>query len=459
MSNDTETGLVQVLSTKDIFAAGVGLVVAASTLVSDFQGWFLGGWTFALALVGSAILNLLLGMSAAELAVTYPRAGALYDYGVETTPGSKATKTIVGIFLAMLFYIMFAFAGGGETTAGAAGAVGLFDAGSINLWIIILTIMAVLPNLFGIDVLAKVEMWVLFGMLGIRWFFGLAGFGGFSDAGSFSFDNIPSAAEGVTLVALTGGFAFWSFVGIEFVAPLAEETKDVARAMPRGIAYGIGAILATSLFMGLGVSGLDVDWLSIASEDAPELSVGSVMFGEGGKTLMALAAVLATFASMTIVYAAMPRIIYGMARNGHFLGPLSKQFAQIHPRFRTPWLAILVTAVLYGGTALWQGGVIEQIFTAAYVWILLYVVYHVLVIVGRFVNPDQDRPFKLPLAAPIVGVVFTLYVWFEGFAGSHGFFGKRALWIVAGAAAVAVASWALRDMSGMTEDATETQDA
>jgi len=449
--------LIKALDTKDIFVAGVGLVVAASTLVSDFQGWFLGGRAFALALIAAAVLNLLLGLSAAELSTTYPKAGALYDYGAAATPGGAPGKTLVGLFLGFLFYVMFAFAGGGETTAGAFGAQGLFDAGSINLWIVVLTVLAVIPNLYGIEVLAKVELWVLLAMLAIRYFFGLAGFAGFSDLGGWSFSNVSSAIPDLAgyagVLTLTGGFAFWSFVGIEFVAPLAEETKDPARAIPKGIVYGIGVILLTSLFMGLGVSGLNIDWLATASEDAPQLDVGIAMFGGTGRVLMALASVLATFASMTIVYAAMPRILYGIARNGHFFGPLSKIFGHVHPKYRTPWVATIVTAIAYTLVAVQYGGVVEQIFTAAYVWILLYAVYHVLVIASRYTNPDVDRPFKLPLAVPAAGLVFTVYIWWNAFAsdGGHAFFGKRAIWMVVGSAVAAVICYAMRGSSGMTD--------
>lgn len=454
--------LVKTLGTWEIFAAGVGLVVAASTLVSDFQGWFLGGRTFALALIASAVLNLLLGLSAAELSTTYPKAGALYDYGAAATPGGNAGKTIVGVFLGFLFYVMFAFAGGGETTAGAFGAQGLFDGGSIELWIIILTVLAVIPNLLGIEALARLELGLLVGMLGIRWFFGLAGFAGFSDLGGWSWSNIPSDTAELAgyagLLTLTGGFAFWSFVGIEFVAPLAEETRDPARSMPRGIVFGIFAILATSLFMGLGVSGVNPDWLAQVSEDAPQLDVGIAMFGGTGRVLMALASVLATFASMTVVYAAMPRILYGISRNGHFFGPLSKLFGHIHPKYRTPWVATFATAIVYTVVAITYGGVVEQIFTAAYTWILLYAIYHVLVLVSRFTNPSVARPFKLPLIVPAIGLALTLYVWWNAFLPfdeGHAFFGPRAAWMFGGSAVGAVLCWVLRGSSGVVDHLTD----
>jgi amino acid transporter len=452
--------LIKALGTWDIFAAGVGLVVAASTLVSDFQGWFGGGTNFAIALLASGVLNLLLGLSAAELSTTYPKAGALYDYGAAATPGGKASKTIVGIFLALLFYFMFAFAGGGETTAGAAGAVGLFNAGSIQFWIVVMTVLAVIPNLMGIEALAKLELALLVGMLGIRWFFGLAGFAGFSDLGGWSSANIPPAGDFAGfagIVALTGGFAFWSFVGIEFVAPLAEETKDPARSIPRGIVYGILAILATSLFMGFGVSGLAGDWATALASEAPQLDVGIAMFGTTGRVLMALASVLATFASMTIVYAAMPRILYGVARNGHFLGPLSKWFGHIHPKYRTPWVAIFVTSIFYTAVALYytsasDDAVVTQIFSAAYVWILIYAIYHVLVLASRFTNPNVARPFKLPLLVPTVGLLMTVYVWFKAFEGAHSVFGERAAkWILLPALVITVVSYGIKGSAGIVD--------
>ena len=457
-----EKGLVKALGTTDIFMAGVGLVVAASTLVSDFNGWFAGGRGFAVALIAMFVANIFLGLSTAELATTYPKAGALYDYGAAATPGGKTGKTIVGVFLGFLFYAMFAFAGGGETTAGAAGAQGLFEGGgSLSLWIIVLTVLAVIPNLLGISVLAKVELWVVLLMLGIRYFFGLAGFAGFSDAGGWSLSNIPGGEVTFTaIIALGGGFAFWSFVGIEFVAPLAEETKDPTRSIPRGILWGLVAILATSLFMGFGVLGsLDPEFGAGASPDAPQLTAGEAMFGDTGRVLMAIGTVLATFSSMTVIYASMPRILYGISRNGHFFGPLSKLFGSVHPRFRTPWVATFVTAVLYVFVAISYGAVVEQIFTAAYVWILLYAIYHVLVVASRFVNPDVERPFKLPLIVPILGFILTIYLWWAAFKDpidesgltGHGFFGPRGLWIIGGSLVAAIISYALRGMSGVTD--------
>jgi len=467
MTMEKDVGLVKALGTRDIVTAGVGLVVAATTLVSDFNGWFSIGSAFWWALTLAFLINLFLGLSVAELATTYPKAGAIYDYGAAAVPGTGALATITGIFLAFAFYAMFAFAGPGETVAGSYGFQGLFNAsGSIWPWIIALTILAVIPNLLGIEVLAKVELILIIGMLGIRWVFGLAGFLGLGNTGPWSLANWDigiSMWDWSTVLAGGLALAFWSFVGIEFVAPLAEETKNPTRSMPRGIVIGLLIILFTSLLMGFGVGGsMPVsEWAKVAfgdvgcGGDCAQLAVGQTMFGGGGKWFMALATFLATFASMTVVYAAMPRVIYGVARNGHFFGPLSKVIGSVHPRFRTPWVAILVTAVLYTAAAIAFQNVIELIFSAAYAWLVLYVIYHVMVITSRFWNPDVDRPFKLPLVVPVLGVVGTIVAIYYAFAGAHGIFGVRAIWIFVGSLVAAVIPYALRGTSGMAEHLAE----
>ena len=453
----SDQGLMRVLTTKDIFFAGVGLVVAASTLVSDFLGWFSAGRAFAIALVAMFIVNLLLGMSASELATTYPKAGALYDFGAATVPGGEKVKALVGVFLGILFFVMFMFAGAGETVAGATGAQGLFNAGSVSFWVIALGVLAVLPNLFGVSLLAKVELWTVLLMVLIRWLFGVLGFTGLNSVGSWSFANLaPGDLSFAGIIALAGAFAFWSFVGIEFVAPLAEETQNPARALPRGIFWGLVAILFTSLLMGIGVSGVDPAWIDKVDPNAPQLTVGESMMGTTGRVLMAIASVLATYSSMTIAYAAMPRILYGMSRNGHFLGPMSRWFGSVHARYRTPWVATIFTAVLYTVAAIYFGGVVELIFTAAYTWLILYIIYHILVLMSRFTNPAVDRPFKLPLWVPLLGLIVTAYLWWAAFRDpiedggptGHAFFGGRALWMLAASALVALLGIALESSSG-----------
>ncbi|GEL17406.1 APC family permease [Pseudonocardia asaccharolytica] len=441
------------LGTWSVFVAGVGLVVAASTLVSDFVGYFTIGLAFLIALLIAFLINLFLGLSCAELSTTYPRAGALYEYGAQAIPW-RAASVITGMFLAFAFYGMFGLVGALEISAGSFGLQALFNAtGSLTPWIVAMTVLAILPNLAHVRTMAIIEAIVLVGMLAIRWFFGAAGWTGFSNTGSWSASNWAGEIGVFEWSAILGALAlaYWSFVGIEFVAPLAEETRNPRRNLPIGIVLGLLAILATSAFMGTGVGGTQPlgQWAESALGPAgcdgscPQLVVGAAMFGDWGRGLMALGTAAATYTSMVIVLAAMPRILYGVARDGHFFGPLSRAFAYLHPRFRTPWVAIFATAALYCIVAIFFHDVVALIFAGSYAWVIIYIFWHLLVIISRFTNPHVDRPFRLPLVVPIIGAGGTGFALYYAFQGAHATYGIMSLYIFAGSLLAALISYAL----------------
>jgi amino acid transporter len=172
------------------------------------------------------------------------------------------------------------------------------------------------------------------------------------------------------------------------------------------------------------------------------------MFGGWGRGLMALGTAAATYTSMVIVLAAMPRILYGVARDGYFFGPLSRAFAYLHPRFRTPWVAIVVTAAVYCVVAIFFHDVVDLIYAGSYAWVIIYIGWHLLVIISRFTNPDVDRPFRLPLWVPIIGAGGTVFALYYAFQGAHGTYGLMSLYLFVGALLAALASYALARRAG-----------
>jgi amino acid transporter len=455
-------GLSKSIGTWEVFVAGVALVVASTTLVSDFQGYFSLGLAFAMAILLAFIINLLLGLSVAELATDYPKAGAIYEYSRDVFGG--ALGKFLGIFLAFTFAGMFVFAGAGETSAGGFGLQALFNqTTNLNWFIVALTVMAVIPNLFGIRAAAWVSAFLLIGMLGIRWFFGLAGFLGFSDATSWSSSNLDTGGPGSFDWFGSGGLlaaglvlAFWTFVGIEFVAPLAEEVRIPRRNLMAGIVIGLVVILGTSWLMGLGVAGtqpeLGVSWAEVAIDassecggSCPQLVVGEAMFGGTGRGLMALASVMATLGSMTVAFAAIPRVIFGVAREGDFFGPLSKPFATLHPRYGTPVLATLLFAAMATAAALFSSDVVDWIFAGAYVWLLIYAAYHLLLLANRILRPDGERKLlgTAGWGVGVVGFIVTIVALYYAFLGAHEYFAKKAAWVIGFALLAAIVAFLL----------------
>ena len=453
-----ESPLPKTLNSWDVFVAGVALVVAATTLVSDLTGYFTLGASFFVAILLAFIVNLFLGLSAADLATAHPKAGGLYDYTKEIFGGRFGS--FLGVFLGLTFFGMFAFAASGETAAGAFGLQALFHSDlNINYFIIAISALAVIPNIFGLRTASWVNAILLILMLGIRWLFGISGFLGLGETGQWSFSNLGSdvslfdwfGAGGV----LTGGLtlAFWSFVGIEFACSLAEEVQEPRKALPRGIIAGLIVIMLTSLVMGFGITGTQplASWQALIAGEAacdgscPQLAVGQAMFGDAGYMLMALASVAATLGSLIVTYLAMPRILCSLARDGNLFGSLSVPFSRLHPRYGTPVIAIIFTLPFYVAPALHSSGVVEWLYSAAYVWILLYVVFHLLALFNRKRHPELMKAFTgswfVPMA--ISGIVLTLISLYYAFAGTHLEFGGRALVAILTALGVAALSFAM----------------
>jgi len=105
------------------------------------------------------------------------------------------------------------------------------------------------------------------------------------------------------------------------------------------------------------------------------------------------------------------RVLYSMASDG--LLP-RKFFAAIHPKFRTPYkntiLVGFLAAVVGSLTPIDDIGKMVNIGT-----LLAFVIVCAAVIVLRYANPDQPRPFRTPLVplVPILGIVFNGYMMYK----------------------------------------------
>ena len=107
-------------------------------------------------------------MSAADLAVSIPRAGALYEYSRAIFTGARGIY--IGIFLGLSFYIMYGFALSGEIAAGGYATQALFHSDwDVRVFIILLSICVVVPNAMGIKQAALFSAFLLIFMIGIRW--------------------------------------------------------------------------------------------------------------------------------------------------------------------------------------------------------------------------------------------------------------------------------------------------
>jgi APA family basic amino acid/polyamine antiporter len=193
---------------------------------------------------------------------------------------------------------------------------------------------------------------------------------------------------------------FFAYIGFDAVSTAAQEAKNPARDMPIGILGSLAIctviyILVATVLLGI----VPYDQLMVADP----LAVGIDATGlRWLSPVIKIAALFGLFSTMLVTLLAQTRIFYSMSRDG-LLPPL---FGRVHPRFRTPYLSTIMTAVIIalvaGLTPITVLGQLVSIGT-----LLAFVLVSLGVIILRRTAPDIPRPFRTPGVpfVPIAGAV------------------------------------------------------
>lgn len=213
-------------------------------------------------------------------------------------------------------------------------------------------------------------------------------------AGSFSV-----SAFGLALVSV-----LWAFDGWGDLAKVSGEVADPRRTLPRAIVLGTLAIIAIYLLANLAyLSVLTVDEMRRAPLVAAD--VAQRLIGPVGVTLVSLTVLISTFGSVNGSLLTGPRIFFAMADDGLFF----RQVAAVHPTFKTPYVAIIMTGILGVTFVLLRS--FEQL---ADIFVTASLVFYVLSIGAIFKlrrRPDWNPPVRTPLY-PLVPALFCLAVLF-----------------------------------------------
>jgi len=161
---------------------------------------------------------------------------------------------------------------------------------------------------------------------------------------SFSHLTAPAAAPltvGATGLALVS--VLWAYDGWGDLSFAAGEVKNPQRNLPRAIILGTLALIGIYVLTNLAylyVSPIE----SIADPRNPLVAADTMMalFGRAGVVLVSVFVMISSFSSLNGSMLASPRVFFAMADDGLFF----ESIAKVHPRFKTPYVAILLAAVL-----------------------------------------------------------------------------------------------------------------
>src|SRR5204862_2242964 len=133
----------------------------------------------------------------------------------------------------------------------------------------------------------------------------------------------------------------WAYDGFGDLSFAGGEVKDPQRNLPRAIILGTLAIIA--IYVLTNIAYLYVSPIEAVGR-SPLVAADTMMalFGRTGVVLVSLFVMISSFSSLNGSMLASPRIFFAMADDGLFFQTIAK----VHPRFRTPYVAIVLAAVL-----------------------------------------------------------------------------------------------------------------
>jgi amino acid transporter len=368
---------------------GVGLILGAGiySILGEAAG--IAGAALWMSFLLGSLAALLTGLSYAELATMFPRAGAEYVYVREAWPRMSWLPGTLGWVL-----VVAGLATTATVALAFAGYATLFI--SFPPWIVAATLVvaATTLNVVGINEASWAN--IVFTLIEAAGLVALIVVG----ARDPDFADVVAAAPQAGVLS-AAGLIFFAYLGFEDIANLAEEAKHPARDIPRAIV--IAVTVSTVLYVLVAVS-------SVALLDPARLAASASPLAEAmreGAPRLAGAlggvALFATANTALITIMAASRLLFSMARGGDAPSLLTRTLALR----KTPAGAIAVAGL---GALLFLplGGIGIVGSVASLTALLAFASVKATVIRLRQSRPEAERPFRVPLAPGRVPLLTAL---------------------------------------------------
>ena len=379
---------------------GVGLTLGAGIYVLIGEAAGFTGNSMWISFGLGAIVAIFAGLSYAELTTLFPRAAAEYVF-VKNAFKSEFIGFLVGWLTVITSMIV-----GATVALGFGGYFAQFLDIPITISAILLLGLLSFVSFIGI----KQSAWTntIFALITIAGL-GIIIFLGFTIEVSEPVDYFD-APNGITGIILAFVLIFFAFIGFEDMANVAEEVKRPKKTLPRAIILSI--IITAGIYILVSLSSVRVlNWEELGQSSAPLADIATRGLGLEGGIIMTAIALFATASTVLITMIAGARILYGMARSNS----LPIIFGKIHSKTGTPWIAVIGIFVTSATFAL-VGDIVIVANIVVFAVVITFAMVNLSVILLRYVKPDEERPFRVPLnigkfpILPLFGFVVTIYM-------------------------------------------------
>lgn len=383
-----------------IFLVPAEMMQAVGSAKLVYLAWIVGG-----------LLSFFGALTYAELGAMKPQAGGEYVYVRD------AYGPLAGFLYGWTWFVIAKPASIATVTTGLVRILGSFplfaflshsvietpiriDYGQLTA--ILATIFISLLNYLGVKKAGEFQF--VFTLLKVAIILGIVAIG-------FSYSNGQWSHFGESYAGATGGIAgfmaalvaaLWAYDGWNDLNMVAGEINQPERNIPTALIAGVATVGVLYVLMNAAVQYV-LPAAAIAASQRAASDATQIVVGSFGASIVSAGMAVSMLVTLNGTVMSGARVPFAMARDRYFFSAL----ANVHPRFRTPSVALIVQALL-AMILLLLGGNFRQFFSLAIFaeW-LFYMIAGSTVFVFRRREPNAPRPYKV-WGYPVVPVLFVI---------------------------------------------------
>ena len=361
------------------------------------------------AWLACGVLTLFGAFVCAELASAFPQTGGMYVFLRETFSPLAGFLWGWAMFWSVHSGIIAAIA----VVFGRYASVLLPPEMQTDVQIRVLAVTAILAlsavNYIGVKSGSRVQTALTIVKVGAIFALVVAGFLFAAPVAQPPAPAAPGAGFSPFVLAMVAGL--FAYGGWHMVTYTAGETTMPAKTVPVALVVGVGIVTACYVLVNLVYLRL-LPLEAVRASTRIAADAANVVLGRGGEVMLGLLVILSTVGSLTGIILTGPRMYFSMAGDG--LAP--RALTYVHPRFRTPAVAIVaqgIWASVLAGTGAYRELFTRVVYTE---WLFFALMAAGLVVLRRRrgYNP-QYRTWGYPIV-PLVFIVASLGIVFHQFA-------------------------------------------
>ncbi len=196
--------------------------------------------------------------------------------------------------------------------------------------------------------------------------------------------------------------ALWAYDGWNDLTMVAGEIRNPQRNIPLSLIWGVATVGALYILVNAAVQYV-LPAAAVAGSERPASDAVALVLGGAGASLVSAGMAVSMLVTLNGTIMSGARVPFATARDGYFF----KAIAEVHPRFHTPSVAIVVQCGL-AIVLLLLGGSFRQFFSLAIFaeW-MFYMIAGSTVFVFRRREPNAERPYHV-WGYPLVPALFVL---------------------------------------------------